>query len=142
MTIQAFTFGAETYNIDLDDLNLTQENLSQRLMEHSAKFQFIASLALRAKVEVERTEDDLEVIEAVADSEIRSQGDKKTEAAIKNMIILHPKVREAKQQLLEARERETQLYAIMQAYIHRKDCKMALAKNLREQLNNSGDMSF
>ena len=131
--------------IDISDLEMSDDInvINKSLATHPGKFGEISRISVVIKCKKEELELQLKRLKAEVDSKIRSNLSKKTtETNIDNLISLEPAVKELEDKLLNIRKDELMINTLKEAYQHRKDCLLDLARNLRAQLYNLGPQSI
>jgi hypothetical protein len=129
--------------LDVGDLQLSTEpaQINKILADHPAKFCEVTQLLIETKCKLVEKESELERFSAEIYIESRKESQSKlTEKHIENLILLNPVVQGLLKDISTIRHDELTLGAIKEAYIHRKDCLMQIANNLRSEFVNSGQL--
>lgn len=127
--------GNEEMELDYEEeLRLNEETINEDLKKQPSLYAFYAVLSEKAHAELNESKLALEVHEAVLDSQIRKQSDKKpTEKQIQAQILLEPSYQEARMDVIRATKQLGILKGIKDAFNHRKEAVIALASNMRAQ---------
>lgn len=129
--------------IDLVEELEVNENRLQEHMEHqAAKYAQWSSYMVVAERAVRAAKDNLDVVIAQADYNIRTQanttGSKPTVKTVENMINLDPTVIDAKDKLSEMLGYESAIKYVLKALDQRKDMLVNLSAQRRKQMELTG----
>lgn len=112
------------------DLSINKYKLDEECLSHSSRYAYYAEACVVAKSSVSRAKDNLELVMAERNMEIREElanGEKKvTEAMVNAFIIKDKKVLEAKNELREAEE----VYNRLQVAVNAMDARRSELDNL------------
>jgi hypothetical protein len=132
--------GGRVIHYDLDKfIGFSQDEgkLQQELLEHPAKFAYVASLFASASVRTERQQERVKVKAAELDKKIRMQAveseTRLTEDMIKNMIRTHKEYLALQEEYFTLREQEENLRALKDGMFERLKCMLAWANMFRAQ---------
>jgi lipopolysaccharide export system protein LptC len=108
-----------------NDVTIDKYSLDEELVRQPALFMLYAKKAVKAIVTRDRARENLDVVRAMLDAEIRNNWEtvfekKPTETAITNWVIQQEKHKEASEQLIEARKQAGILEAAKEALNHKK----------------------
>lgn len=119
------------------DLEINQFDLDSAMIRQPGLFAHYAQLAARFDREVNKYEQFCDVVEAKLDRECRDKaaadGAKMTEAQIKSLVRIDPRMIKAIQALNEAKENAAVAKSTAEALRHRRDMLIQLAFNHREE---------
>lgn len=120
------------------DLKIDVANLNEELMKQPALFSRWGVLAVEARAERDKLEENLKVVDAQLDAEFRQEaveaGEKITEKKLFSKILLDCRHAEAMESCLDARSTADVIQVgAREAFSQRKDCLISLAANLREE---------
>lgn len=147
MSKQTFQIGSTKVEIDISDLQLSDDRkeISEALCIQARKYAEVARYHAMARALVEELSDNIRILEADLDSDVRESitksGGKVTEDKVKAGIRVHPKLIAVQKELQSASLTEKLLGTIVQAYTQRKDCVLELARNYRAELTSSSGNS-
>lgn len=105
------------------DISINKFKLDEECLSHASIYYNYGDAQARAKTELAKSKDNLELVEAERSLQIReelSKNGKVTEAMINSALIIDKEVREAKNQVREAEEVYNRLSVAVQAMEHRK----------------------
>jgi ElaB/YqjD/DUF883 family membrane-anchored ribosome-binding protein len=106
------------------DVTINRFKLDVGNEEQASIYHYWSELAAKAEAQQDDLEDELDLILAKVDEEIRQTAEKKdekiTEPLVKNRIQKHPKVLQAKERLREAKANVYTLKAAVKSLEHRK----------------------
>lgn len=110
---------------DLDykkDISIDEENLDTEWLRHSATYMQYLEYSVYCSNILEKKEEQLEVLAAELDKEIRSNpGEKKlTENSIKNEILTNNNYKTLKEEIIQARYNYNIVKSAVNAFEHRK----------------------
>ena len=134
----------------LDDLQLSTDSLDESWIEQPLLYAKYGELVANATEQRDNAKQNLDVVKAQKDSDIRSAPElfgfdkKPTEAAIANVVILSPEVREATQVLIDANKELNILTVAKTAFDHRKKALEGLTQLFISnyfQSNNSTEIN-
>lgn len=107
-----------------DDVEIFKHSLDEELVKQPSLFMLYAKEAVEAIVTRDRAKENLDVVRAMLDAEIRNEpilsGKKLTETAIANHIVQQEKYKEAMEQYIEAKKQSGILDAAKEALNHKK----------------------
>lgn len=132
--------GGKALTYDLDaffGFSQNEEKLMQELLEHPAKFAYVASLFASASVRSERLTEKQKVKEAELDKKIRLEAAqsevKLTEEHIKKMIRTHKELLALQEEYFTVREQEEVLRAMKEGMYERLKCMLAWVNMFKTQ---------
>lgn len=134
-------------SLDISDLELSDEfqKINIDLAKHPGKFGKIVDYLSEVRIKIAYTERELK--EKLAEVEVKIRNDmeasskKVTEKHIEKLVTLDPNIQVLEHKLLDLQKDELILGLMREAYIHRKDCLLDLARNLRAQYFNSSQLN-
>ena len=106
-----------------DDIKINRFALDTEWEQHPSKFLEWAEKSVEAQFEKDKTKDQLDLVRAQIDLEIRNglgEGKKATESAISNLVILDPRYQEASKKYREAVNDAKILDVAKDAFEHKK----------------------
>lgn len=144
--------------IDVDkataDVTMLESNLSEEFVNQPGLFFYYASMFAKAERQHSDMKLRLEMTEAQAATKVRADmttaGEKITEGAVKEKVRLEPIVARTEMALNEAKEVESTIKGLVEAFRHKKDMliirgnvsrdefKAALTIGVRDHANDSG----
>jgi len=134
----SLTIGDELYNRDIgEDLSVSRTTLDEDCINQAPLYAWYAILAENARDERDRAKDNIGVVEAELDADIRREMDEKkekiTEGKVTQAIKRHDKCREAVESHLQSCHTFGILIAVQNAFGHRKEMLVTLAANMRRE---------
>lgn len=126
------------YKLDLGHmLEIHEPKLNEHFKTHSSQYAWVATLAALTAAKVRTLKNDLDHEEAQFGQQLReaaaSSGEKITEKAIADQVLLSKRFLQLRRDLIRAEEQVGVCVAAQTAFSQRKDCLLALASNLRAQ---------
>lgn len=119
------------------DLRFSDVDLSNAMMEQAALFAYYAAALSRATRQREEFERVIDLTAAKLDRKVRerltAEGVKITEALIEKEIRRHSLMAQLNKAMLEAREVENNVKAIVEAFRHRRDMLVQIGATAREE---------
>lgn len=139
---------SESQTVDLDyesELKLSEEEINAHLMNQPSLYVYYAVLEEMAEAAMAEVRLHLELTEAALDEKYRKEitvrGGKITEAMVSGAVRLDSEHIAAVSDYNQARKNVGILSAIKEAFRHRKDCLIALASNMRAQMDTTLSIS-
>lgn len=124
------------------DLAFNEHNLDDAFMSQSGMFAHYSGVAHRAARRHDQLSQQVKLVEAKLDQEIRqeasSSGEKLTEAAIKNRILLDPRHRKITERMLDAKAVAGMTKDACESFKQRRDMLIQIGANVREE--HKGEM--
>lgn len=106
------------------DISINKFRLDEECLSHASIYYNYGDAQARAKTELAKAKDNLELVQAERNLQIRDEltknGTKVTESMISSALIIDNEVREAKNEVREAEEVYNRLSVAVQAMEHRK----------------------
>lgn len=122
-----------------DEVVVDERKINQELAEHPAKFALWATMHGEAKERVAYLELERDRLESDLGNELVNDtpaGEKKpTEKQIELYVTGHEKYRKLENELLKVKALQERLYIARDAMTHRRDVLVALATNLRREMD-------
>ena len=120
----------------LQELQVAEETINENLKDQPALFAFYAVLEEVAEAEYVEAKLRVEIVEAQLDYEYRKTSEKVTENLIRNKIRCDDKYLSAVVAMNDAKKNTGILKAIKDSFSHRKEIVIALASNMRAQMDS------
>jgi len=121
------------------ELRLSEELVNEHLKDQASLYAFYVVLSELASSEVDRTKLELELIEASLDEFYRikllASGEKITDKKISALIVSNKERVKTIERLLTAKKNTGILKGIVRSFEHRKEAIIALASNMRQQMD-------
>ncbi len=122
-----------------DELAIDEKLINDELKDQAAKYAWWATLHTMARGKRDELKRKLDLLEAELDGEIRRKlqesGEKATERVIGTQLLQTARYQKLQQQYAEAQQQETVLAVAREAFMQRKDMVVAIATNLRHELD-------
>jgi len=121
-------------------LKINDKNLNAELIEQPGLFARYAFEMSKKKQEFDELELELDILEAETDKRVRNKflanDEKISEKKVEMEIMVDPKIKELKREVIKVNSQYYILKGITQAYSQRKDLLISLCANLREEMKS------
>lgn len=119
------------------DLAFSVNRLDDAMMNQASLFSHYANQAAKAQLQADRMKNELELVEALIDKELRDEaaesGQKITEALLAKQIRLDPRYQQALKNSSEAKMIAQMTKSTTEAFSQRRDMLVQIGKDLREE---------
>jgi hypothetical protein len=123
-----------------DELEIDRDYLNDGYIDQSGKYAWWGMVLEVAKMNVEQSKANLELIESEADERVRAEldmeGVKITEALVNRKIKADTEYKTAQKALFKAKKNAGVLDKVLKAFDHRMESLISLGANIRKEENN------
>lgn len=123
------------------DLEVSETNLSKAMIRQAPLFARYSALAAKAQFQADRADQQVDLVEAELDSDIRddmnAKGIKITENLVKAAIIRHPKYQKAVTRYNEAKAIAEMVKTAADSFRHRRDMLIQMGADRREEMKGA-----
>lgn len=123
------------------DLEISESNLSKAMIRQAPLFARYSALAAKAQFQADRADQQVDLVEAELDSDIRddmnAKGVKITESMVKAAVIRHPKYQKAVTRYNEAKAIAEMVKTAADSFRHRRDMLIQMGADRREEMKGA-----